>query len=226
MPAVLGNRAQNSKTRICVVVCRHHSAIETVAMFDATRSKIAASYAPADAGAHRAPLRAPAGRRRRGRIRPGRGAVSGADLRDHGNRDGVLRRPDAGNRRRRQRAPDHDRPGADRRASTRPSSRRGLRAASTDCSTARTASMSTSRLYAASPRSTPPRRSTPTAICNTDDFGYQPGGPGDIVVVRSDYQWPVYVSLLGLNLSDMSAAASAADGDRRVPQRTVPVRRP
>jgi hypothetical protein len=34
-------------------------------------------------------------------------------------------------------------------------------------------------------------------------FGYEPGGPGDIVVVRLLYQWPVYVSLLGLNLSDM-----------------------
>lgn len=36
------------------------------------------------------------------------------------------------------------------------------------------------------------------------NFGYSPGGPGDIVVVRLMYQWPVYVSLLGLNLSDMS----------------------
>jgi Flp pilus assembly protein TadG len=36
----------------------------------------------------------------------------------------------------------------------------------------------------------------------TSSFGYQPGGPGDIVVVRLIYQWPVYVSLLGLNLSD------------------------
>jgi Flp pilus assembly protein TadG len=35
-------------------------------------------------------------------------------------------------------------------------------------------------------------------------FGYEPGNPGDIVVVRLMYQWPVYVSLLGLNLSDMS----------------------
>ncbi len=35
---------------------------------------------------------------------------------------------------------------------------------------------------------------------------YQPGGPGDIVVVRLMYQWPVYVSLLGLNgLSNMSS---------------------
>ncbi len=36
------------------------------------------------------------------------------------------------------------------------------------------------------------------------NFQYSPGGPGDIVVVRIMYQWPVYVSLLGLNLSDMS----------------------
>jgi Flp pilus assembly protein TadG len=36
----------------------------------------------------------------------------------------------------------------------------------------------------------------------TGSFGYQPGGPGDIVVVRLMYQWPVYVSLLGLNLAD------------------------
>jgi Flp pilus assembly protein TadG len=36
------------------------------------------------------------------------------------------------------------------------------------------------------------------------NFGYSPGEPGDIVVVRLMYQWPVYVSLLGLNLSDMS----------------------
>jgi hypothetical protein len=33
---------------------------------------------------------------------------------------------------------------------------------------------------------------------------YTPGGPGDIVVVRLLYQWPVYVSLLGLNFSDMA----------------------
>jgi len=36
------------------------------------------------------------------------------------------------------------------------------------------------------------------------NFGYQPGGPGDIVVVRLMYQWPVYASLLGFNLGDMS----------------------
>ena len=38
----------------------------------------------------------------------------------------------------------------------------------------------------------------------TNDFGYSPGGPGDIVVVRLMYQWPVYLSLLGFNLADMA----------------------
>ena len=36
-------------------------------------------------------------------------------------------------------------------------------------------------------------------------FGqYQPGGPGDIVVVRAIYEWPVYINLLGFNLADMA----------------------
>jgi Flp pilus assembly protein TadG len=48
-------------------------------------------------------------------------------------------------------------------------------------------------------------------------FGYQPGGPGDIVVVRLIYQWPVYVSLLGLNLSDSA-------GSKRVLMSTVAFR--
>jgi len=37
-----------------------------------------------------------------------------------------------------------------------------------------------------------------------DNSCYQPGGPGDIVVVRLFYQWPVYVSLLGFNLQNMA----------------------
>jgi Flp pilus assembly protein TadG len=37
-----------------------------------------------------------------------------------------------------------------------------------------------------------------------NNFSYQPGGPGEIVVVRIMYQWPVYVSLLGFNLSDIA----------------------
>jgi Flp pilus assembly protein TadG len=40
----------------------------------------------------------------------------------------------------------------------------------------------------------------------TGNFGYQPGVGGEIVVVRLMYQWPVYVSLLGLNLSDLSGS--------------------
>ena len=38
----------------------------------------------------------------------------------------------------------------------------------------------------------------------TSGFGYTPGGPGDIVVVRLMYQWPVYASLLGFNLGNMA----------------------
>jgi Flp pilus assembly protein TadG len=38
----------------------------------------------------------------------------------------------------------------------------------------------------------------------TGSFGYTPGGPGDIVVVRLMYQWPVYASLLGFNLGNLA----------------------
>jgi Flp pilus assembly protein TadG len=37
-----------------------------------------------------------------------------------------------------------------------------------------------------------------------DNFTYSPGAAGDIVVVRLMYQWPIYVSLLGFNLADIS----------------------
>ena len=37
-----------------------------------------------------------------------------------------------------------------------------------------------------------------------NDFTYQAGGPGDIVVVRLFYQWPVYVALLGFDLHNMT----------------------
>jgi Flp pilus assembly protein TadG len=37
-----------------------------------------------------------------------------------------------------------------------------------------------------------------------NNFSYSPGGPCAIVVVRLIYQFPVYVSMLGFNLSDMS----------------------
>ena len=39
----------------------------------------------------------------------------------------------------------------------------------------------------------------------SSNFGYAPGGPGDIVVVQLFYQWPIYVSLMNLSkLSNMS----------------------
>jgi Flp pilus assembly protein TadG len=48
-----------------------------------------------------------------------------------------------------------------------------------------------------------------------NNFSYQPSGPGDIVVVQLFYKYPVYVSLLGFNLSNVNGgtrllAASAA----------------
>ena len=39
---------------------------------------------------------------------------------------------------------------------------------------------------------------------DTSKMAYQPGGPGDIVVVSLYYQWPIYVSLLSNNLSNLS----------------------
>jgi Flp pilus assembly protein TadG len=37
-----------------------------------------------------------------------------------------------------------------------------------------------------------------------NNFVFQPGGPGDIVVVEIMYQWPIFVNLLGMNLADLS----------------------
>jgi Flp pilus assembly protein TadG len=53
----------------------------------------------------------------------------------------------------------------------------------------------------ASVDTTPPIDKDGKLITN---FTYQPGLPGDIVVVRLFYQWPVYVPLLGFNLADMA----------------------
>jgi hypothetical protein len=35
-------------------------------------------------------------------------------------------------------------------------------------------------------------------------MNYNPGGPGEIVVVRLYYQYPVYMNLLGFSLSDLN----------------------
>jgi len=39
---------------------------------------------------------------------------------------------------------------------------------------------------------------------NSGSLGYNPGGPGDIVVVRLYYKYPVYVDLFGFNLSSLN----------------------
>ena len=36
--------------------------------------------------------------------------------------------------------------------------------------------------------------------------GYSPGGPGDIVVVRLFYQWPLFVTGLGYNIANLSGS--------------------
>jgi hypothetical protein len=35
---------------------------------------------------------------------------------------------------------------------------------------------------------------------------YSPGGPSDIVVVRVFYQWPIFVTGLGFNLSNLNGS--------------------
>ncbi len=50
--------------------------------------------------------------------------------------------------------------------------------------------------------------STASPITNgqldTSKMGYSPGNPGDIVVVSLYYQWPIYVSMFGNNLANLS----------------------
>ena len=49
--------------------------------------------------------------------------------------------------------------------------------------------------------------------------------PGDIVVVRLLYEYPVYVSLLGLNLADMAGGKRLIVATVGVPQRALSMRR-
>ena len=37
-----------------------------------------------------------------------------------------------------------------------------------------------------------------------EDFAYQPGVGGDIVVVRAFYEWPVIIPLMGVNYADLA----------------------
>ena len=167
----------------------------------------------------------PERRRGGGRIRHGGGAVSCACFRDHGNSDGVLRRPGAGNGGRGFRAPDHDRPGAEAGlrpvASSRPKSASG----SSACSIAPAACKVDVRTYTSfASRRHCPSRSMPNGNL-IENFTYKPGGPGDIVVVRLLYQWPVYVPLLGINLADMAGSKRLMVATVGVPQRALSMRR-
>jgi Flp pilus assembly protein TadG len=40
----------------------------------------------------------------------------------------------------------------------------------------------------------------------TNPTNYNPGGPGDIVVVRLFYQWPIFVTKFGYDLSNLSGS--------------------
>jgi Flp pilus assembly protein TadG len=42
---------------------------------------------------------------------------------------------------------------------------------------------------------------------DTSKMGYTPGGPGDIVVVRLYYQWPIYVSLFNEDLANLNGGS-------------------
>ena len=92
-------------------------------------------------------------------------------------------------------APDHDRAGAE--SGVRPGRRSRTRCAprSTglfDCETGVYIDVKTYPSFA-SVNLTPPLDANGNF---QDNMTYQPGGPGDIVVVRLFYQWPIYVSLL------------------------------
>lgn len=39
-----------------------------------------------------------------------------------------------------------------------------------------------------------------------DDMQYNTGGPGDVVVVRLFYQWPIFVTGLGYNIANLSGS--------------------
>ena len=41
---------------------------------------------------------------------------------------------------------------------------------------------------------------------DTSGMGYAPGGPGDIVVMKLYYAWPIYVTLMSDNLANLSGS--------------------
>jgi Flp pilus assembly protein TadG len=40
---------------------------------------------------------------------------------------------------------------------------------------------------------------------DTSKFGFAPGGPGDIVVMKLYYKWPIYVTLLNTGIADLGS---------------------
>ena len=62
-----------------------------------------------------------------------------------------------------------------------------------------------------------------------NNMQYNPGGPGDIVVVRLFYQWPLFVTGLGYNISNLSGnkrllAATAAFQQRALLAADLPMK--
>lgn len=53
----------------------------------------------------------------------------------------------------------------------------------------------------ASLTTTPP---VSNGVLNTSNLSFNPGGPGNIVVVQVFYQWPIFVTLLNSSLANMS----------------------
>ena len=41
---------------------------------------------------------------------------------------------------------------------------------------------------------------------DTSKFGFSPGGPGDIVVMKLYYQWPIYVTLLNTGIANLGGS--------------------
>ena len=56
--------------------------------------------------------------------------------------------------------------------------------------------------YGSSRRSPSPTRSTAGNFVNANKFN--PGGAGNIVVVRLFYQWPIFVTGLGFNIANLT----------------------
>ncbi len=157
------------------------------------------------AAAHRAAFRPPAGRRRRHRIRAGRASVPGADS------SPSWKRRWCSSPARRWKPPSSE---AGRLIMTGQAQTAGfcagqLQDRGLQFSRRRTVRLRQRRLcqrarpMPVSPRSTP-RPPVTNGQFDTTKMAYTPGGPGDIVVVPLYYQWPIYVSLLSDNLSNLN----------------------